>query len=93
MRTYHPASWSQQARELADIQFRQFVYYTENPEAWTDELSKEFDFATGSYVYLTPKQSCIRFLQKSYRHKLIRERAAARFGRKVREYYKKRGIN
>lgn len=92
MRTYHPLSWSQRARKIADNQFKWFVYYTENPEKWTDELSKKFDFITGDYVYLTPEQSCIRFFQMSYRHKLIKERAAKRFGKLMREYKRKRGI-
>ena len=31
-------------------------------------------------------------INESYRHKLVKERAAARFGKKVREYKRKRGI-
>lgn len=31
-------------------------------------------------------------INDSYRHKLVKQRAAARFGKKVREYKRKRGI-
>ena len=31
-------------------------------------------------------------INESYRHKLVKGRAAARFGKKVREYKRKRGI-
>ena len=31
-------------------------------------------------------------INESYRHKLVKERAAARFGKKVRKYKRKRGI-
>ena len=42
MRTYHPASWSQRAREMANVQFRQVIYYTYiHPEKWTLERTPE----------------------------------------------------
>lgn len=34
----------------------------------------------------------MKAINNSYRHKLVKERAAARFGKKVREYKRKRGI-
>ena len=34
----------------------------------------------------------MEIINESYRHKLVKERAAARFGKKVREYKRKRGI-
>ena len=34
----------------------------------------------------------IKVIHDSYRHKLVKGRAAARFGKKVREYKRKRGI-
>ena len=37
MRTYHPQSWSQQAREMADNMFNNVIYYTyTHPEKWPD---------------------------------------------------------
>ncbi len=79
MRTYHPASWSQRAREMANVQFRQVIYYTYiHPEKWTLER--------------TPEETAIELFNTSYRHSLIRERAAKRFGRLMREYKRKRGL-
>lgn len=34
----------------------------------------------------------MKVINNSYRHKLVKGRAAARFGKKVREYKRKRGI-
>lgn len=76
-RTYHPKSWTQQAREMADKIFRQVIYYTyAHPEEWHEEF--------------TPEEWATEFFQNSYRHPLIRERAAGRYGRKIREYQKKK---
>lgn len=60
MRTYHPKSWSQSARELADR------------IAWNVEEG-----------YCSMK-SGREFFSNSYRHPLIRHRAAKRFGRRRR---------
>lgn len=38
------------------------------------------------------EKSIMDIVNDSYRHKLIKERAAARFGKKVKEYRRKRGI-
>ena len=38
------------------------------------------------------KKYLMKVINDSYRHKLVKERAAARFGKKVREYKRKRGI-
>lgn len=82
MRTYHPQSWSQQAREMADNMFNNVIYYTyTHPEKWPDVMKQ------------TPEQAAIEFFQTSYRHPLIRERAAGRFGRLLREYKRKKNIN
>lgn len=64
MKTYHPKSWSQQAREMADKQVRQTL-------------------EDGDPTY------SLWFFSHSYRHPLIRRRAAKRFGREMR----KRGID
>lgn len=78
-RIYHSKSWSQQARTIADSIFNQVIYYTyKHPEKWTDED--------------TPEKWAIEFFQTYYRHPLIRQRAAARYGRLLREYKKKKNI-
>lgn len=78
-KTYHPKSWSQQARIMADKIFNQVIYYTyKHPEEWTYED--------------TPEKWAIEVFQISYRHPLIRQRAAARYGRLLREYKKKKNI-
>ena len=59
-RTYHPKSWSQQARNMADDQI------------WNVEHGYE------------TKEEAKKFFHTSYRHSLIRQRAAKRFGRKMR---------
>lgn len=61
MRTYHPKSWSEQAREMADKQAWQVNHYVD---------------------YTIADAVC--FFSISYRHPLIRNRAAKRFGHLVR---------
>lgn len=60
MNTYHPKSWSQQAREMS------------NSEIWS--VNNGWQTIEGA----------IRFFSTSYRHPLIRERAAKHFGRMIR---------
>ena len=96
-RTYHPKSWSQQAREIASVQFASVIYYTYTyPEGWTPEKARvdEFNYITGEMEvnYLTPEQMASRYFQTSYRHPLIRQRAAGIFGRKMREYKRKNNL-
>ena len=80
-RTYHPKSWSQQARDMADVIFEQVIYFNYiHPENWEHED-------------ITPEQWATEFFQASYRHPLIRSRAAGRYGRMLREYKKKKNIN
>ena len=73
MRTYHPDSWSRQARDMS------------NWKIWS--VNHGWDTIEGA----------VRFFGTSYRHPLIRNRAAKHFGRQVRarkvhdnleEYYK-----
>ena len=79
-RTYHPKSWSQQARSMADVIFEQVIYFNYiHPENWEHEES--------------PEKWATEFFQASYRHPLIRSRAAGRYGRMLREYKKKKNIN
>ena len=61
MRTYHPKSWSQQAREMCDRQVAQIN------AGWSTI------------------ENATKFFSNSYRHHLIRERAAKRFGRLCRQ--------
>ena len=77
-RTYHSKSWSQQAREMAQKQFEIYVFYTENSERWLFNV--------------TPEQHAMSVFNYSYRHPLITTRAAGIFGRKVKEYKKKKGL-
>lgn len=60
MRSYHPESWSMQARKMCDNQ----IEMVEAGYATIDEA--------------------IHFFSTSYRHPLIRHRAAKRFGRMLR---------
>ena len=57
MRTYHPDSWSKQARRLSDRIIENVKY--------------------GDWTY----EEGARFFNTSYRHSLIRGRAAKRYGR------------
>jgi len=60
MYTYQPKSWSQQAREMCDL------------EVWS--VNNGWQTIKGA----------MRFFSMSYRHPLIRNRAAKRFGRMLR---------
>jgi hypothetical protein len=73
MRSYHARSYSEQARKMSDHMFYKFFL----PLL---VLGAEINDAE-NYV--------IKAINESYRHKLVKERAAARFGKKVREYKKK----
>ena len=91
MKKKRSPSISKQARYIADKKFGWFMYYKENPEEWTEAY--DYNRKTGEILYLTVEQYYLKSIQKYCCNHLIKERAAARFGRKVREYYKKRGIN
>ena len=60
MRTFHPKSYSQQARRLCDSLYNTIV------------------------KGLVAEESAVEFLHESYRHSLVRHRAAKRLGRKLR---------
>ena len=86
---YHPESWSAQAREMADIQFGYWKEIQEHPElermeyAHDGRLDENFEYvklSNASIAYY------VDFFNCSYRHPLIRHRAAKRFGRLVRKY-------
>ena len=90
MRTYHPSSWSQQAREFANRIIAQVINALENgydPIVFAEYLGG------GEYRYRTPEQWGIETIQQSYRHELIKLRAAGIYGRKLREYKNKKLAN
>lgn len=83
-RTYHPESWSKQARRRANGLFR-FVTGMMND-------SKEFSFHDEMGEYhenVTPEQYVVHALSISYRPEIIRYRAAKRFGRMWRKHLAK----
>lgn len=77
MRTYHPRSYSQQARRFAQ---RYIEVTISNYETNGVEAGQECERETVAYF------------SKSYRHPLITTRAAGIYGRKMREYKKKKGL-
>lgn len=79
---YRPKSWSQQARQMADRQFGYFINANEcgDPESWLLQLDPETGWTCAD------EDSYIHFFSISYRHPLIRRRAAKRFGKLVRKY-------
>lgn len=93
MRKYRPESWSKQARRMADKQWEQYIYYNENPAEDTELFFREHirivkGEILGGEIY-SLMASDIRvyrnFFSTSYRHPLIRQRAAKRFGRLARK--------
>ena len=83
-RTYHPKSWSAQARKRAYGLFDYVMNMTYN--------NKELGFYDNMGEYhenVTPEQYVAHALSNSYRAEIIRYRAAKRFGRMWREYLAK----
>lgn len=83
MRTYHPRSWSEQARRKAYGLFDYVMNMTYN--------NKELSFYDNMGEYhenVTPEQYVAHVLSHSYRAEIIRYRAAKRFGRMWRRYQK-----
>ena len=80
MRTYHPASWSKQARNLANNLFATYKdvmegKYNDDPK-FVQKMKDEWRLHTFH----------------SYRHPLIAGRAMKRFGRLVKQYNKRKGV-
>lgn len=85
MKTWHPRSWSEQARRKADGLFgycmdqlahgKTLNFYDTN-----DELHK--NVTLGEYI--------VHSLNMSYRADIIRYRAAKRIGRKYKKYLNKK---
>lgn len=83
-RTYHPRSWSEQARSKADGLFGYLISVMHN--------NKEFSFYDEMGEYhenVTPEQYAVHALSISYRPEIIRYRAAKRFGRMWRKHLAK----
>lgn len=84
MRTYHPRSWSEQARGKANGLFGFIMSMMDN--------NKEFGFRDEMGEYhenVTPEQYAAYELSISYRPEIIRYRAAKRFGRMWRKHLAK----
>lgn len=83
-RTYHPRSWSEQARGRANGLFRFVMHMMNN--------NKEFSFHDDMGEYhenVTPGQYVAHALNSTHRPKVVRYRAAKRFGRMWRKHLAK----
>lgn len=87
MRTYHPASWSQQAREFANKIYIQVIEMYEK-----GKTAEYYDLDGNYHGDVDPEEWGIHIFQFSYRHPLIRTRAAGIFGRKIRKYKIKKKV-
>ena len=76
-------SYSIQARRLADRVFKQVVEGLENNEFFRLDNGHE-------YVDCTPEAWAEYVFRNSYRPAIVRERAAKRYGRLIRDYKKKK---
>jgi hypothetical protein len=79
-------SYSIQARRLADRVYEQVVAGLENNELFKIDNGHE-------YIDCTPEQWASYVFRNSYRHPIVRERAAKRYGKKLREYKKRKLAN
>ena len=73
MRTYHPASWSEQAREKAMKSYLQ----------WYEAMHSEFNYP-GDEEYRNPEY-WIKEIANSYRPAIIRYRAVKSFKRLIKK--------
>lgn len=83
-RTYHPESWSDQARRRADGLFGYVIYMTYR--------NKELGFYDNMGEYhenVAPEEYVAHSLSISRKPKIIRYRAAKRFGRMWRKHLAK----
>ena len=82
MKNWHPQSWSGQARDFGDKIARQVI------KAYEDGREMEFYDEEGEYHKGEPELWGIHVFNFSYRAPLIVNRAAKRFGKKIRKYKK-----
>lgn len=83
MRSWHPDSWSQQARELENKIYRIVIHAIEN--GCSKHQFAEY-IGGGEYIERTPEEWATHFWTVSYRPPIIVNRAAKRYGRKLRQY-------
>lgn len=75
-RTYHSRSWSKQAREKADVTYRNYIVGNCTYTVWLiDTLDR---------AEIGGEAGAVRSLAASYRAPIIRYRAAKRLGRLIR---------
>ena len=83
MRNWHPDSWSQQAREMGSRIYNTVVCAIENGYS-TDQFAEYI--GGGEVIIRTPEEWATHFWTISYRPPIIVNRAAKRYGRKLRQY-------
>jgi len=77
MRSYRTHSYSEWARDKAKLYFE---FTVDQYEQYGAEVGKQVE------------RKCVEAFAKSYRHPLITTRAAGIYGRKMREYKRRKGI-
>ena len=82
MKNWHPESWSTQARKFSDRIYEQAI------EAYKANELMEFYNENGEYCEVDPELWGVHVFNFSYRHPRIVNRAAKRFGKKIRKYKK-----
>ena len=83
MKNWHPASWSKQARQFSDKIYDRVV------NAYEENRKMEFYDSDWEYHQVDdPELWGVHVFNFSYRHPRIVNRAAKRFGKKIRKYKK-----
>lgn len=81
--SWHPGSWSQQAREMGSRIYNIVVCAFEDGYS-TDEFAEYI--GKGDFIKRTPEEWATHFWTISCRPPIIVYRAAKRYGRKLRQY-------
>ena len=81
--TYHAPSWSKIARECTEIIYSQVIDAIENGYS-KDEFSSYL--GGGEFIYRTPEQWATHYFSNFDGNSLIANRAAKRYGRKMKKY-------
>ena len=87
MKNYRPGSWSEIARKFANRIYIQVVDMYEN-----GETAEYYDFEGNLYENVDPEKWGRHVFETSYRHPRVRLRAAGIFGRKIKEYKKRKNL-
>jgi len=85
-RTYHPESWSAQARRMSDNLFS----YVINKMNKRNEIFEYYTLDGEYRVNVSPDEWASHCFSTSYRADIITQRAAKRFGRKMKKLNKKK---